>query len=187
MTTVRGQGQRGCVTPIGAGAAPCGASTHPLQKSRNWGGEAWSRTQPGPPPYPRDPLFGRQRPRSGSCSSPFANLCSVLGALSPPSGPRRRGTSTEPSAGPRRGRAAAVGGLAGSLPAVPAAIQVRLLNGPKSSLLIPQRKGAGAVTALFDQITSFSNLFYLRDEPATQRRAASCSPLPGPDSLRKPG
>lgn len=178
MTTVRGQGQRGCSL---RGQLP------PASEEQELGGRSLEQDPAGTPPLPSGPPFREATALEQLLLCPLCK--SLLGARGPvpPSGPRRRGMSAEPSAGPRRGRAAAVGGLAGSLPAVPAAIQVRLLNAPKSSLLIPQRKGAGAVTALFDQITSFANLFYLRDEPATQHRAASCSPLPGPDSLKKPG
>lgn len=182
-------GPAGSVTPVGAGASPCGAGTPLLQKSRNWGGRNLGQDPAGDPPLPRGSLFLlAAAPGAAPALPPLQIAAWCSGPCPPRSGPRRRRASTGPSAGPRRGRAAAVGGLAGSLPAVPAAIQVRLLNGLKSSLLIPQRKGAGAVTALFDQITSFANLFYLRDEPATQRRAASSRPpLPGPVSLGKPG
>lgn len=63
-------------------------------------------------------------------------------------------------------------------------IQVRLLDGLKSSLLIPQGKGVAAITALFYQITALANLFYLRDEQTTKR--SSRFPLLESVSFREP-
>lgn len=69
--------------------------------------------------------------------------------------------------------------------AVPAAIQVRLLDSLKPSLLIPKGKGVVAITALFYQITVLANLFYLRDELTT--KGSSRSPFPRWVLLRERG